>query len=110
MMASTKDTIRLAAVGDIHCTKSSHGNFQPLFAQISAEADVLLMCGDLVDYGLPEEAQVLANELSVAKIPKVAVLGNHDYECGRAYEGKQILCDAGVQILDGDAYEVDGIG
>ena len=109
-MTSTKETIRLAAIGDIHCTKNAHGTFQPLFAQISAAADVLLMCGDLVDYGLPEEAQVLANELSVVKIPKIAVLGNHDYECGRADEVKQVLCDAGVQILDGDACEVHGIG
>ena len=109
-MTSGNDVIRLAAMGDIHCTKSSQGALQPLFAQIAREADVLLLCGDLVDYGLPEEAHVLVNELAVAKIPKIGVLGNHDYECGREQEVKQILCDGGVQLLDGDACEVDGIG
>lgn len=109
-MASDQGVIRLAAIGDLHCTKNSQGTLQPLFARISEAADVLLMCGDLVDHGLPEEAQVLVKELAAAKIPKVAVLGNHDYECGRPQEVKDILCEAGVQMLDGDACEVHGIG
>jgi Icc-related predicted phosphoesterase len=109
-MAARKGVIRLAAIGDVHCTKSSKGQLQPLFEQIAEAADVLLMCGDLVDYGTPEEARVLARELAAAKLPKVAVLGNHDFECGQADEVKAILCDADVQVLDGDAVEVCGIG
>lgn len=109
-MKSDTGVIRLAAIGDVHCTKNSQGTLQPLFVQIAEAADILLMCGDLVDYGLPEEARVLVKELAVAKIPKVAVLGNHDYECGRHQEVKDILCEAGVQMLDGDAVEIHGIG
>ncbi len=105
-----KKTARLAAMGDLHCTKSSQGTFQPLFSQVAASADVLVLCGDLTDYGLPEEAQVLAMELATARLPIVAVLGNHDYESGHQDEVKQILCDSGVTVLDGDACEVDGIG
>lgn len=71
---------------------------------------MLLMAGDLVDYGLPEEAHILAEELSVANIPIVAVFGNHDYESGKEDEVRKILCDAGVQVLDGEACEVEGIG
>jgi Icc-related predicted phosphoesterase len=105
--------VRVAAVGDIHCTKASEGVLQSLFAQMAEAADVIALCGDLVDYGLLEEAHVLAKELSVAlkaKTPVVAVLGNHDYEAGRPEVIKQVLCDAGVTILDGDAVEIDGIG
>jgi Icc-related predicted phosphoesterase len=45
-----------------------------------------------------------------AKLPAIAVLGNHDYESGREGEVRQILVDAGVIMLDGDAVEVRGIG
>ena len=106
----SQDTIRFAAVGDIHCNKSSAGTLRGLFAQASEAADALLLLGDLTDYGLAEEAKILADELSVARVPIVAVLGNHDYESDTAPEVCRILTDAGVQVLDGEACEVHGVG
>jgi Icc-related predicted phosphoesterase len=98
-------------VGDIHVSKTSQGQFQPLFSQISSSADVFLLCGDFTDYGLPEEARILARELtSAVKIPVIAVLGNHDFEGGKQDEIAKILQDAGVKVLDGEATEVHGIG
>jgi Icc-related predicted phosphoesterase len=111
LMAEAKERVRLAAVGDIHVTKSSQGAMQQLFSQVSEAADVLILCGDLTDYGLPEEAQVLAREINTGlKVPCVAVLGNHDFESGKASEVRDILCDAGVHVLDGEAVEVAGVG
>jgi Icc-related predicted phosphoesterase len=110
-MATDQYVVRVAAVGDVHCKKTSQGDLQPLFQQINDSADILLLCGDLTDYGLPEEAQVLAKELtSSLKIPIIAVFGNHDFESGQAQEVQDILCDAGVRLLDGDSCEVHGIG
>jgi Icc-related predicted phosphoesterase len=110
-MTTDQPEVRVAAVGDLHCTKASQGALQPLFQQISDNADVLLLCGDLTDYGLPEEAQILAKELAAGlKIPAVAVLGNHDFESGQAPEVQGILGDAGVKVLDGDSCEIHGIG
>src|SRR5688572_19819663 len=86
------EMLRLAAVGDLHVTKSSEGALQPLFAGLAERADVLLLCGDLTDYGLPEEARVLTRELMSVHIPIVAVLGNHDFESERAGDVQQILC------------------
>jgi Icc-related predicted phosphoesterase len=106
----TPDVIRFAAVGDLHCTKTSAGALRGLFAEAAKAADVLLLCGDLTDYGLAEEAKVLADELSVASIPVVAVLGNHDYESGTPEEVIRILTAAGVKVLDGEAVEVRGVG
>jgi Icc-related predicted phosphoesterase len=103
-------TVRVAAVADLHCTKTSQGAFQNLFASIGDSADVLLIAGDLTDYGLPDEARVLARELSAVRIPMAAVLGNHDLESGKADEVRQILVDAGLVVLDGDACELHGIG
>jgi Icc-related predicted phosphoesterase len=108
----TPDTSKLsvAAVADTHCARSSQGAFQALFSRVNESADVLLLAGDLTDYGLPEEAQVFAKELSAVKVPMLAVLGNHDYESGQEAEVKRVLTQAGVQILDGDAAEVHGVG
>src|SRR5215510_11527236 len=104
-------TVRVAAVGDVHCGKGSQGQFQPLFGRVAESADVLLLCGDLTDYGLPDEARVLVRELAAApRIPVVAVLGNHDYESGQQAEVVQILRDGGVVVLDGDGCEVAGLG
>jgi Icc-related predicted phosphoesterase len=107
----SKTHLRIAAVGDLHVSKSSQGKFQPLLTQIHDSADVLLLCGDFTDYGLPDEARILARELSaVVKIPVIAVLGNHDFEAGHEAEITQILTDAGIRVLDGEVTEVQGVG
>jgi Icc-related predicted phosphoesterase len=106
-----KDVIRIAAVGDTHVPKAGHAGLQPALAAAAANADVLVLCGDITDYGLPEEARIVASAIQLAlKIPVVAVLGNHDYESGHADEVKKILMDVGVIVLDGDAQEVAGVG
>jgi Icc-related predicted phosphoesterase len=102
--------VRVAAVGDLHCTRTSQGLFQPLFAKITESAEVLVLAGDLTDYGLPEEARVLARELTALRIPAAAVLGNHDVESGKEEEVRQILTDAGIVLLVGDATELQGVG
>ena len=95
--ATRKDVVRIAALGDLHYSRSATpGTLQPLFAQITDAADVLVIAGDLTDFGLPDEARALARELTALKIPAVAVLGNHDYESNQQDEVKRILLDAGV--------------
>jgi Icc-related predicted phosphoesterase len=103
-------TVSFAAVGDIHVNKDSAGTLRGLFAQASEAADALLLCGDLTDYGTPEEAQILADELSVVKVPIVAVLGNHDHESGTPEVVVEALTRIGVRVLDGDACEIAGVG
>ncbi len=109
-MAITTDKVRVAAVADLHTTKNSPGAFGAILAEAAQNADVLLLCGDLTDTGLPEEARILARELTSVKIPIVGVLGNHDHESGQAEEVNQILCDAGVIMLNGDGYQIHGVG
>lgn len=107
----TSAAVRIAALGDLHCRVGSSGAFQPLFSQAGADADILVICGDLADRGLPEEAHILGKEItSSLNIPVVAVLGNHDYEAGREHEIRDVLEDAGVQVLDGEACEIRGVG
>lgn len=104
-----KNRIRIAAAADIHYGSNGHIPL-PAFSELASGADVLLLCGDLTDRGLPEEAHGLAKELSRIEIPIVAVLGNHDYESGREREVQRILCEQGIHVLDGDACELFGVG
>jgi Icc-related predicted phosphoesterase len=104
------DSIRIAAVGDVHCSKTPEAALHTLFSEIAHSADILLLLGDLTDYGKPEEGELLAKHLKTLNIPVLAVLGNHDFESGAEKELIQILCDANVKVLDGDTCEVQGIG
>src|ERR1700744_762931 len=110
LSAMSDRPLRIAAVGDLHCTKESVGLLRPLFQQAEANCDVLLLCGDLTDYGTAEEAQILAKELSVVKHPIIAVLGNHDHESGTPEKVTQVLSEAGVRVLDGDSVMVGDVG
>jgi len=110
-MSTKQRRIRIAALSDLHCGKTSQGTYQSLFSQANGKADVLLLCGDLTDHGLPEEAQVLVREMAGAvKVPVLAVLGNHDWHAGKQEEIEHVLTEAGMKVLDGDDCEVDGIG
>jgi Icc-related predicted phosphoesterase len=111
-MVKTPGVVRVAAVGDIHLGRAEYGPPIPtLFAQVSEMADVLALCGDLTDRGEPEEGRQLARALASVGVPVVAVLGNHDYEAGKVPELSRILCESGVQVLDGgEAVEIHGVG
>lgn len=109
---AVKDTVRIAAIGDLHFGRTTPpGSLQPIFAQVAQSADVLVICGDVTDYGLAEEARAFVKEVGPAiKVPAVAVLGNHDYESNQQTEIARILTDAGILTLDGDTTEIHGIG
>ena len=107
-MPISGELVRLAALSDIHYSKSSAGAMTSLFAEIADTADVLALCGDLTDYGLAEEAKILAKDLAQVKIPIVAVLGNHDFEGDQETEIAQVLGDVGVHMLTSVALEFLG--
>jgi Icc-related predicted phosphoesterase len=111
-MPAVREVVRIAAIADLHYGRATaQGSLGPLFSQITEMADVLVIAGDLTDYGLPEEARALAREITSAlKIPALGVLGNHDAESNQQDEVRQILGDAGLTILDGDSTEVHGVG
>ena len=110
MNDTRSDTLTLAAVGDLHVTEASEHRFRDMFAEISETADVLALCGDLTNFGKSREAEILAEDLRHCTIPTVAVLGNHDYECGQPEEVAKILHGAGVTILGEQAVEIQGVG
>jgi Icc-related predicted phosphoesterase len=102
--------MRVAAIGDLHVQESDVAPYRELFTEISSHADVLLLCGDLTNFGKTSEAEILAEDIKSCTIPVLGVLGNHDYECGQPEKVCEILHDAGMVVLDEQAHEIDGVG
>jgi len=94
--------IRVAAIGDVHMAADARGTLRNAFAAVGDVADVLLLAGDLTRLGTEDELQVLLDELDGVDIPRVAVLGNHDYESDRVDALVKLLDAAGVRVLEGN--------
>lgn len=110
MSDEPQQIMKVAAMGDLHVREDNWVSYRDLFGEISKEADVLVLAGDLTDLGRPKEAELLAQDIKSCAIPIVGVLGNHDYECGAHEEVTHILRDAGMRVLDGQSVEIDGVG
>jgi Icc-related predicted phosphoesterase len=100
----------VAAVADLHVHKVHDGVHRALFAELSDKADVVCLCGDLTNLGLPEEAENLLGDLAALRVPAVAVLGNHDMQSGRPEEVKGILRRGKVVFLDEQPFVHEGVG
>jgi Icc-related predicted phosphoesterase len=109
-MSPTTETLTVAAIGDLHVTDTCHNRYRALFEEISGAADVLVLAGDLTNFGKASEAEILAEDLGACTIPVVAVLGNHDYEAGEAESVVRILQSAGVTMLGEQATVIEGVG
>jgi Icc-related predicted phosphoesterase len=91
----------VAAVSDVHLGPELKGRLRPRLEHARHDADVLLLAGDLTDYGTTAEARVVADEFAGLGLPVVAVLGNHDYQSGQEAEMARILADSDITVLDG---------
>lgn len=109
-MASDGGKLRVAAMGDLHVMEDSVAPYRELFTEISGAADVLLLAGDLTNFGKTREAEILAEDLRACAIPVLGVLGNHDYECGQPDKVCEILRQGGLTMLDEQAVEIEGVG
>ena len=102
--------MRIAATADIHFVPQKQTVLRAQLERVRDEADVLILAGDLTNYGQPSEMEPLLNLLVRVRVPTVVVLGNHDYECGKEPELMYMLTSGGIKVLDGTAYERDGVG
>lgn len=102
--------MRIAATADLHFSAARQNALHDQLSRVREEADILVLAGDLTNYGQPEEMEPLLNVVVRSRVPTVAVLGNHDYESGRQAELMRMMSGAGIKVLDGTAYERDGVG
>lgn len=102
--------MRIAATADLHFAPANQVALRDQLSRARDEADVLVIAGDLTNYGQPSEMEPLLNALVRIRVPTIAVLGNHDYECGKEQELMRMMTSEGIKVLDGSAYERDGVG
>ena len=102
--------MRIAATADLHFSGSRHSALLDQLSRVREAADALVVAGDLTNFGRPEEMEPLLNVVVRSRIPTIVVLGNHDYESGKQSELVRMMAAAGIKVLDGTAYERDGIG
>src|SRR5436305_2840234 len=102
--------MRIAATADLHFTPQRLSPLHDQLNRVRNEADVFIVAGDLTNYGKPEEMEPLLNVLVRLRLPTIVVLGNHDYESSREVELMRMLSQEGIKVLDGSAYERDGVG
>jgi Icc-related predicted phosphoesterase len=102
--------MRIAATADLHFTPQSYDSLREPMSRVRDEADLLVIAGDLTNYGKPEEMRSVLNALLGLRLPIVAVLGNHDYESCQERQLIRMMTGEGIKVLDGSGYEHDGVG
>jgi len=102
--------MRVAATADLHYSAQAPGILKDQLARVRDEADVLIIAGDLTNYGRPDEMEPLINVLVRLRVPVIAVLGNHDCESGQEAELARMMRAEGIKVLDGTGYERDNVG
>lgn len=102
--------MRIAAVADLHYSPQTYDRIREQMQQVRDDADVLVIAGDLTNYGRPAEMDSLLTMLVKLRVPIVAVLGNHDFESGQQDELVRLMITEGIKVLDGSGYERDGVG
>ncbi|MCU1296242.1 MAG: Metallophosphoesterase [Acidobacteriaceae bacterium] len=102
--------MRIAATADLHFTPARLTGLKDQLYKVRDEADVLVLAGDLTNYGQPSDMEPLLNVIVRLRIPTIAVLGNHDFESAQQDELMRMMTAEGLKVLDGSAYERDGVG
>ena len=102
--------MRIAASADLHFTPARFSTLHDQLNRVREEADVFVLAGDLTNFGRPDEMEPLLNVLVRLRVPIIAVLGNHDFESDRQGELVRMMTQEGIKVLDGSAYERDGVG
>lgn len=102
--------VRIAAVGDLHYDGRDRASISDLVTKVNEQADILALLGDLTTHGELGQMEALLAALEPLEVPVLTVLGNHEYEAGAIDEVKEMLRKAGIEVLDGDAVEVLGVG
>jgi len=102
--------MRIAALADLHFSPQGYDRIREAMNRLRDEADLLILAGDLTNLGKPEEMESMLATFMRLRVPIVAVLGNHDFECGKQDELSKMMLAEGVKVLDGSGYERDGVG
>jgi Icc-related predicted phosphoesterase len=95
--------VRVAAIGDLHVRGTEDQRNFPRLCGLPEVADLLVVAGDLTENGRVFEAEAAADLLSTARLPVIAVLGNHDLRTLRRAAFRRVFERRGIEVLEGSA-------
>lgn len=98
--------MRIAAIGDLHIWGPIPNRLIDAFDGLRDRADVLVIAGDITNNGFLVQAERAAGLLRRARVPIVAVMGNHDRRMPRRRRYCDLLEEAGVLFLNGTTFEI----
>jgi Icc-related predicted phosphoesterase len=98
--------VRIASISDLHIWGPISNRLITEFDELHERADVLVIAGDITNNGLLVQAERAATLLERARVPIVAVLGNHDRRMPRRRGYTIVLERAGVTFLNGTTVEM----
>lgn len=94
--------VKIAATADLHVrTQREQSTLWDALRDLQADADMLLIAGDLTEMGRVAEMELLAEVLRELTIPSFVTFGNHDRRGMRRSALKKILRKAGSVVLEG---------
>src|SRR4051812_13909166 len=102
--------MRIAATADLHYTPATYDKIRDHMNRVRDDADVLILAGDVTNYGRPAEMEAILNMIALLRIPTIMVLGNHEYESGEESKLAEMITSAGIILLDGTVHERGGVG
>ena len=97
------DHVRIAAIGDLHMRETDDFRRFSDLESLCERADLLIVAGDLTESGRLAEAELAGELLAAARLPVIAVLGNHDLRSLRRVAFRRLLERKGVEVLEGRA-------
>lgn len=102
-----KNEFRMILISDYHSCFYGENQSILLDEIRQQEPDVVLLCGDIFDDKLPEEnAKQLLFALSKQYLC-FYVSGNHEFRSGKVDEIKKMICNYGINVLEGTAIPVE---
>lgn len=99
--------VRIAAIGDLHIREAIPSYLVRDIERIHQRADVLVVTGDITNFGRIAEVELAAELFKIAQLPIIAVLGNHDRRTMRLRAFIKTLERAGVTVLNGTTVVFD---
>lgn len=98
---------RIVQLSDIHAAEFGSGNLKLLDAVISAQANIIVITGDLIDCA--DDIQIVEPLIKrlTAIAPVYYVTGNHEWASGAVHELFNMLKQHGVTVLRNDSVHLN---
>ncbi len=98
--------LTIVVIADLHSCRYGKNQRTLVCAVEETQPDLVLLAGDIFDDNLSHERARMLVEAMAERYPTYYVSGNHDYWSEEIEEIKQMVRDAGAEVLDGQCANI----